>query len=519
MADVFISYKREELRHARAIAERLIAEGYSVWWDIDLLPGEKFASAIAAILDDSRATIVLWSKLAAESDFVCSEARRAKTLGTYVPVSLDGTSPPLGLDQEHCLSLQEWMGSADDSLLDPLSNAVRRRVTPAQKAATHDLQAAEAEEIELWKAIAKSRSPDQLRHYLDRYGERGLFSELAQMYLQRVASPTAEEAPPAPALVAPGITLALPPRFSHRSIPLKKASVNAVAFLPNGDLLVGQIGTDKDKAKNWEQLLLVTPSSGMTTPLFRVRGGVTSLAISPDMRFALAIAPRLGDSVILDLQTKHHRIIGDERNNEDCSVVCQTIWEDNSTFVVGDLFDIYRVTLSRHGSIAGVSSLPSGPFARLSATVFVHAIEGKLQRRFLQNQKPAQAAFDLMLPADATLEALCVSPDGSRLLCAVELKEGAMLQLRECENWAIVAQREFEDVTFFEFDSVAWIDDDWIVVCWTTCIEILLADTLRTVERNEEALVDRLLVGKIGQETQLAGWYTDEIEMFTPAES
>ena len=61
MADVFISYKREERDVAENLARALTAQGYSVWWDVDLLPGDRFANEIEAVIKRAKAVIVLWS--------------------------------------------------------------------------------------------------------------------------------------------------------------------------------------------------------------------------------------------------------------------------------------------------------------------------------------------------------------------------------------------------------------------------------------------------------------------------
>ena len=77
MIDVFISYKRDDRDDARAIAETLVADGYEVWWDILLLPGDRFRDEIVTVLEEAKAVVVLWSKEALKSDFVVDEAQLA----------------------------------------------------------------------------------------------------------------------------------------------------------------------------------------------------------------------------------------------------------------------------------------------------------------------------------------------------------------------------------------------------------------------------------------------------------
>ena len=51
MADVFISYKREDRRVAERLSGALQQLGFDVWWDFELLSGENFRSAIRAVMD------------------------------------------------------------------------------------------------------------------------------------------------------------------------------------------------------------------------------------------------------------------------------------------------------------------------------------------------------------------------------------------------------------------------------------------------------------------------------------
>ncbi len=74
MTDIFISYKREDKRYAKIIAEYLVYEGYEVWWDIELLPGERFADEINEVISKAKLIVVLWTPEAIASDWVKAEA-------------------------------------------------------------------------------------------------------------------------------------------------------------------------------------------------------------------------------------------------------------------------------------------------------------------------------------------------------------------------------------------------------------------------------------------------------------
>ena len=74
MADIFISYKREERRLAERLSIALEQLGFDVWWDFELLSGDRYRNVIRAVIDQCSAAIVLWSKLSVDSDFVMDEA-------------------------------------------------------------------------------------------------------------------------------------------------------------------------------------------------------------------------------------------------------------------------------------------------------------------------------------------------------------------------------------------------------------------------------------------------------------
>ncbi len=71
MADVFISYAREDRVHAERLAEKLAEAGLDVWWDLDSLRlGVLFSRAIEQAVNDARGVIVLWSAHSSDSEWV-----------------------------------------------------------------------------------------------------------------------------------------------------------------------------------------------------------------------------------------------------------------------------------------------------------------------------------------------------------------------------------------------------------------------------------------------------------------
>jgi tetratricopeptide (TPR) repeat protein len=110
MADVFLSYARPSLGDAMRIADCLRAAGYSVWYDESLPAHRAYTDVIAEQLDASSAVLVLWSTEAAASQWVRSEANRARETGRLVQLRLDDARLPMPFDQIQCADLRHWGG-------------------------------------------------------------------------------------------------------------------------------------------------------------------------------------------------------------------------------------------------------------------------------------------------------------------------------------------------------------------------------------------------------------------------
>jgi len=113
MSDVFISYARSTEAQAKQITEALRALGYDVWRDDELPAHRTYADVIEERLKAARAVVVLWSADAARSQWVRSEANRARDEAKLVQLRLDPTALPMPFDQIQCADLANWAGEAD----------------------------------------------------------------------------------------------------------------------------------------------------------------------------------------------------------------------------------------------------------------------------------------------------------------------------------------------------------------------------------------------------------------------
>lgn len=134
MADIFLSYTRVDRIQAARLVRRLEGEGWSVFWDTEILSGDGWARKIRGELDCARCVIVCWSKAAVRSRWVRKEADTARERGVLLPVSLDGAMPPPGfgdIQTENLLRWNRWWnGSRDNAAITRALIAVSQRLDP-----------------------------------------------------------------------------------------------------------------------------------------------------------------------------------------------------------------------------------------------------------------------------------------------------------------------------------------------------------------------------------------------------
>lgn len=108
MSDIFISYAKEDRGKAKDIAEALKQQGFSVWWDRNILPGQTFDAVIEEALDAAKCVIVLWSKTSVSKDWVRTEASEGTQRGIIIPVLIErDVKIPLALRRIQAADLRD----------------------------------------------------------------------------------------------------------------------------------------------------------------------------------------------------------------------------------------------------------------------------------------------------------------------------------------------------------------------------------------------------------------------------
>jgi hypothetical protein len=151
MADIFLSYAREDLARATPLVTVLEAHGWTVFWDPCILPGLPFRDVLAKELEAARCVIVLWSRWSVESAWVNDEAERATERGVLLSVLIDDVKPPLGLGQRQMANLVGWKNEPAAVHIGLLLRAIAERI-------------GDSATIVLWPVDLNLVTGDQNRH-------------------------------------------------------------------------------------------------------------------------------------------------------------------------------------------------------------------------------------------------------------------------------------------------------------------------------------------------------------------
>jgi hypothetical protein len=126
MSDIFISYTSSDRPKARELGKRLEQEGWSVWWDRKIPPGQSFDKVIEEALNAARCVVVLWSTTSCLSDWVKNEAAEGNRRGILVPAFIEDTSLPFEFRRIQAANLVDWEKPSPGNELNQFLDAIRR---------------------------------------------------------------------------------------------------------------------------------------------------------------------------------------------------------------------------------------------------------------------------------------------------------------------------------------------------------------------------------------------------------
>ncbi len=148
MADVFLSYGREDQAVAERFAKALEREGLDVWWDAALRSGEAYDQVIENALNNAKAVVVLWSPRSVDSRWVRAEATQAERNGTLAPVMIEACKKPIMFELTQTTDLSHWTGDSQDktwlSFVAEIRRFLDRRVDAQSTSAARPIRSLEA---------------------------------------------------------------------------------------------------------------------------------------------------------------------------------------------------------------------------------------------------------------------------------------------------------------------------------------------------------------------------------------
>jgi adenylate cyclase len=124
MADVFVSYARSDKARVAPLVAAIEGQGWSVWWDPEISPGQEFDDRIEAELKAAKVVLVVWTPTSVASRWVRGEAREAADLGKLLPARFDAARLPMDVRAIHTTDLDTWNEDPDSAPFQALLRAM-----------------------------------------------------------------------------------------------------------------------------------------------------------------------------------------------------------------------------------------------------------------------------------------------------------------------------------------------------------------------------------------------------------
>lgn len=300
MADIFISYKREDKQIAERLSIALEQLGFDVWWDLNLISGQPYRAAIRAVIDQCKAAIVLWSEKSVLSDFVMDEASYAHRLGKLCPARIDGVEIPMGFGQTHTADLVDWDGELTHAGFQNVVSAVEGRVGRKGKLGSAQRSAeteAAAAELEAFKSAQFAGNAQALQAFLKHF-PRGLFANFVRGQLESMTADAkaaraegvgVDTAPRPPAAPTPEWT---PPPAHGPPTPPRPPASPPWAMIGIGAAVVLALAAFMFSLRPWEQSAAPVGEAAVEAPARDVDAEIEAVRQEERERAAALLAAR-----------------------------------------------------------------------------------------------------------------------------------------------------------------------------------------------------------------------------------
>lgn len=167
MADIFISYKREDRPLVRPLVRTLQERGFTVWWDSRIETGENWITLIKRALDAAGCIVVLWTPQSVGpdgiylSEVVTAEAEQGRRKNILLPVRMQNGPRPWLHELRNEEDFSNWNNNVDDPALDRLAGRIATfcgERTPPKPS-----------ELAAWLRAEEANNADAYRQFVDAF--------------------------------------------------------------------------------------------------------------------------------------------------------------------------------------------------------------------------------------------------------------------------------------------------------------------------------------------------------------
>jgi DNA/RNA endonuclease G (NUC1) len=130
--DIFVSYTHGDRERVRPLVELFESEGWTVWWDRGIVPGEPWLPELEAEIAKARAMVVVWSRTSVKSQWVRHEAGRGLEQNALVPVMFGVKAPPAEFSHIQAIDLSGWDGDKQITEIEALLRRLASLAPPSR---------------------------------------------------------------------------------------------------------------------------------------------------------------------------------------------------------------------------------------------------------------------------------------------------------------------------------------------------------------------------------------------------
>jgi adenylate cyclase len=193
MADVFVSYSRNDRARVAPLVAAIKARGWSVWWDPSIAAGQQFDDQIEAELLAASAVLVVWTPTSVLSRWVRGEARDAAERDILVPVRFDNARLPIDARAIQTTDLDNWgedpTSAPFQELLRSLSGVIeRQRAAKSATPAAASASATGASRVAICVLPFANMSGDQEQEYFSDGITEDIITDLSKVSALSVVS-------------------------------------------------------------------------------------------------------------------------------------------------------------------------------------------------------------------------------------------------------------------------------------------------------------------------------------------